>query len=76
MITTTVKQPGKIAMLHICIVIFLGCFFFGVIAANLWLCDKTLWIGFVFERQVEHLGHDRQSWQELATQIFPMRFKV
>lgn len=74
MITTTVKQPGKIAMLHICIVIFLGCFFFGVIAANVWLCDKTLWIGFVFERQVEHLVHDRQGWQELARQIFPVRF--
>ena len=53
MIEVTMKQPGKIAMLHICMAIFLGCFFFGVFAANLWMKDENLWLGFAIERQMQ-----------------------
>ena len=73
MITKTVKQPGKIAMLHICIVIFLGCFFFGVFVANLWLRDENLWMGFVFETQIQNLANSGQNWQEIMWQILPVR---
>ena len=73
MITTTVKQPGKIAMLHICMVIFLGCFFLGVFVANLWLRDENLWMGFVFETQVKNLANAGQNWQEIMCQVLPVR---
>ena len=73
MITKTVKQPGKIAMLHSCMVIFLGCFFFGVLAANLWLRDENLWMGFVFETQVKNLANAGKKWQEIMWQILPVR---
>lgn len=73
MITMTVKQPGKITMLHICMVVFLGCFFFGVFAANLWLRDETLWLGFTFETQIENLMQTNHNWKDLMWQILPLR---
>ncbi|WP_294783381.1 hypothetical protein [uncultured Eubacterium sp.] len=73
MITKTVKQPGKIAMLHVCMVIFLGCFFFGVFAANLWLRDENLWMGFVFETQIQNLANVGQNRQEIMWQVLPVR---
>lgn len=60
-------------MLHICMVIFLGCFFFGVFMANLWLRDENLWMGFVFETQVKNLANSGQNWQEIMWQVLPVR---
>ena len=60
-------------MLHICMVVFLGCFFFGVFAANLWLRDENLWLGFVFETQLKNRTGMEQSWQEMLWQILPVR---
>ncbi|WP_296116268.1 hypothetical protein [uncultured Eubacterium sp.] len=73
MITKTVKQSGKIAMLHVCMVIFLGCFFFGVFAANLWLRDENLWMGYLFETQLKNLVNAGQNWKEIMWQILPVR---
>ena len=60
-------------MLHICMVIFLGCFFLGVFVANLWLRDENLWMGFVFETQVKNLANSGQNWQEIMWQVLPVR---
>ncbi len=56
MITGTLRQPGKVTMLQKCMLLFLGCFFFGVFLANFSLHDEALWIGFLHENQVRQFA--------------------
>ncbi len=60
-------------MLHSCMAIFLGCFFLGVLVANLWLRNENLWMGFVFETQIRNLANTGLSWQEIMWQVLPAR---
>lgn len=58
---TKTGQPEKITLPRICACIFFGCFFFGVLAANLGLTDEALWIGFVNENNIRQFSMEHRE---------------
>lgn len=68
---TQMGQPEKFTLPKICVCIFFGCFFFGVLSANLGLSDEALWVGFVNEnniRQFTAQGRDVYGFLGFALQ--------
>lgn len=58
---TKMGQPEKITLPRICACIFFGCFFFGVLTANLGFSDEALWIGFVNENNIRQFSPEQQE---------------
>lgn len=58
---TKLGQPEKITLPRICACIFFGCFFLGVLAANLRFSDEALWIGFINENNIRQFLAERQE---------------
>lgn len=66
--TGILRQPGKVTMLQICMLLFLGCFFLGVFLAIFSFRDEALWIGFFSEnliRQFQETGQNAEEWIKL-----------
>lgn len=58
---TKIGQPEKITLPKLCACIFCGCFFFGVLMANLRFSDEALWIGFINENHIRQFSAVRQE---------------
>lgn len=61
---TKTGQPEKITLPRICACIFFGCFFMGVLAANLGLSDEALWVGFVNENNIRQFFAGQQDLRD------------
>ncbi len=58
---TKMGQPEKITLPRICACIFFGCFFLGVLLANLGFSDEALWVGFINENNIRQFSMEQQD---------------